>query len=177
MAIQQKGSDFERSICVKMSEWVSAGQRKDIFWRTAMSGGRATVFKKRGSLYRQSGDLCSVAPEGHAVTDKYFFELKCYKDVQFESFFIKKKGILTDFWNKAKIEAYDYGLVPILIVKQNLMPILLIAWPNSLPQHWLRHTGSFRIDIRHQKCSVFRFDDIMSSKYAAPGSAPTRVRL
>lgn len=177
MAIQQKGSQFEREICVKMSEWVTAGRKKDVFWRTAMSGGRATVFKKKGSLFRQSGDLCAVAPEGHALTDKYYFELKHYANVDFASFFVKGKGQLTQFWHKAQYEADGYGLIPILIVKQNRMPILWIAQKDKTPVHWLYRTHGWRVEVPHRKCIVYRFQDVMLSDYSGGTPKASRVRL
>jgi len=38
-----KGASFERDICRRLSLWVSAGKQEDVFWRSAMSGGRSTV--------------------------------------------------------------------------------------------------------------------------------------
>ncbi len=174
MAIQLKGAQFERETCVKLSEWVTDGKKKDVFWRTAMSGGRATVFKKKGALFRQSGDICAVSPEGHDLTDKYFFELKFYADLNFPGFFVKGTGPLGEFWSKAQDEAHDYGLKPILIVKQNRMPILWIANKHHMPKRWMRNTRVFRIDVIHKRCSIFRFHDIVSSSYA---SQMIRIRL
>lgn len=179
MVGQGKGAAFEREICVKLSEWVTAGQRKDVFWRTAMSGGRATVFKKKGSLFRQSGDICAVAPEGNALTEEFYFELKFYKSLDFPAFFVKGKGVLGQFWEKTRNEARSYGLRPVLIVKQNRMPILWVSRRDHLPQRWMGNTRIFRVDVVHMGCSIFRFRDIVSSDYAAAGNKfPTeRIRL
>lgn len=174
MAIQQKGAAFEREICVKLSEWVTNGEKKDVFWRTAMSGGRATVFKKKGSLFRQSGDICSVALEGHELTDQYFFELKHYKSLDFPAFFVKGKGALGQFWQKAQDEAWSYRLKPVLIVKENRMPILWISKHAHMPKRWLGNTRIFRIDVVHKGCSIFRFHDIVTSQYS---DKVKRIRL
>lgn len=174
MAIQAKGSQFEREVCVTLSQWVTRGTKKDVFWRTAMSGGRATVFKKKGSLFRQSGDICAVSHEGHELTSEYFFELKFYKDLNFPAFFVKGTGPLGQFWDKAQDEARSYGLTPILIVKQNMMPVLWIAGAGKMPARWTRFTRNFRVDVIHKHCSIFRFADIMRSDYQ---SKLIRIRM
>lgn len=173
MAVQGKGSQFEREICVRLSEWVTNGEKKDVFWRTAMSGGRATVFKKRGAIFRQSGDICAVAHEGHALTDEYFFETKFYADLNFPAFFIKAKGPLGEFWTRARDEAKSYGLKPVLIVKQNRMPILWIVKKTHMPKRWLANTRIFQVDVVHLGCTIYRFHDIVTSQYAVP----SRIRL
>lgn len=173
--VKGKGSAFEREICVKLSEWVSGGARRDVFWRTAMSGGRATVFKKKGALLRQSGDITAVAFEGHDLTDKYYFELKHYRDLGLLSFFLRKGGLLCQFWSKTQEEAKHYNMIPIMIVRQNLMPTLWIMKKKDCPTHWLSHTAELRIDVRHRGCVIYRFDDIMRSSYRKP--AITRERI
>ncbi len=166
--VKGKGSAFEREICVKLSQWVSKGTRNDIFWRTAMSGGRATVFKKKGALMRQAGDVTAVSFEGHDLTDNFYLELKFYKDLGFTAFFAKNGGLLAQFWSKAQDEAQDFGLKPILIVKQNFVPILFIMRPHHIPKHWLEHTKAFCVEVRHRGCAIYRFDDVMRSSYVKP---------
>lgn len=165
MAIQAKGSAFEREVAVKLSQWVSGGRRKDVFWRTAMSGGRATVFRKKGSLYRQSGDICAVSLEGHTLTDCIYFELKFYADLELPSFFLRGKGCLSKFWAKAKEEAKFYHLKPVLIVKQNRGPVLWLCERAQVPKAWLRYTNNWAIHVEHHRCSIYKFDDVLASPY------------
>jgi len=165
MAIQAKGSDFERQICKMLSLWVSKGERPDVFWRTAMSGGRATVHRKRGTLYRQSGDICSVSLEGHGLTDTFYFELKNYKNLDILSFLLKDRGQLSVFWKRAKEEARYYRLRPVLILKQNFLPVLVVVNKKHFPKRWLAHTGSFCINVAHKKCSIYKLSDILLSSY------------
>lgn len=172
--VQGKGSAFEREICVKLSTWVSNGARNDLFWRTAMSGGRATVFKKKGMLLRQSGDITAVSLEGHELTDTYFFELKFYRDLNFPAFFVKNGGMLGQFWTKAQTEADAFGLIPVLIAKQNRMPVLWIIRKNDMPKHWAVHTRPFRVQVHHLGCMIYRFDDVVKSNYRRP--AIPRIR-
>ena len=162
---QSKGSQFEREIAVKLSLWVSHGQRRDIFWRTAMSGGRATVHRKKGSLYRQSGDICSVDLDGHSLTDVFYFELKHYKTLELPSFFGRGKGTLAKFWERAVDEAKFYRMKPVMIVKQNRFPVLWICQRSQLPKSWLRYTQNWGIHVDHLRLSVYRFDDVMLSRY------------
>ena len=51
---KEKGSSFERLVCKRMSMWLSKGERDDLFWRSAMSGGRATVQLRDDIVDRKS---------------------------------------------------------------------------------------------------------------------------
>lgn len=175
---KKKGTQFERTVCVKLSQWVSDGDKKDVFWRTAMSGGRATVHRKKGDLHRQAGDICAVAPEGHVLTERYYFELKSYKSLQVAKFLMEGKGILAKFWVKTCEEAESYGRIPVLIAKQNRLPIMLITTPPDFsglclmfPDDLvLRHSLSF---ANIPDCGVYQFEDVVK---APEMCAPARVK-
>ena len=129
---KHKGGEFEREVCRKLSMWVSKGQNQDVFWRSAMSGGRATVARKRGvMLNRQAGDICAVAPEGHVFTNEFYLETKHYKDLQIASFLLQDVGRLAKFWRETEAHAKAYNKAPILIAKQNFVPVLFIANYNA----------------------------------------------
>ena len=119
---KQKGSQFERDICKALSLWVSKGVSIDLYWRSAMSGGRATV--KRGQV-RQAGDITAVAPEGHALTDKFYVECKAYKTLTLDCL-VTGKGTLIDFWKIAVREAVLHEKHPMLIFKRNHWPVVVI---------------------------------------------------
>src|SRR5215216_6431446 len=53
-----KGPQWEREVCRALSLWVTNGERVDVFWRSAMSGGRATVHN-RSVIPCHKGDKCS----------------------------------------------------------------------------------------------------------------------
>lgn len=127
---KRKGSAFERWCCKQLSLWVSNGKRHDIFWRSAMSGGRATVALKTGNLLRrQAGDISAVAPEGHVLTGKFFIECKHVRSLDLEGFFLKGTGRLAKFWKTACTEAEKHGLIPLIIARQNFTPdIVLTDW-------------------------------------------------
>lgn len=185
---KHKGSQFEREICARLSLWVSGGRRRDVFWRTATSGGRATVHKKRGEKLRQSGDIGAVAPEGHCLTDKFYFELKAYRDLKLARFLLECAGPLGTFWRSVCKEAESYGKFPVLIAKQDRLPILVITdggnWLGSL-------TNAMDVGFLPSLLSnfataepavVYKFDGLMAMEFRGegiekvPGRAPRPER-
>lgn len=125
---KSKGSAFERHICKQLSLWVSGGKHSDFYWRSAMSGGRATVSAKSGvMLRRQAGDITATAPEAHALTDHSFIECKHVRDLQIDSFLIKGTGVLANFWRTATQEAEKHEREPLIIARQNRFPDIVIG--------------------------------------------------
>lgn len=122
-----KGSAFEREVCRRLSLWVSNGHKEDLFWRSAMSGGRATVQRRKGVDVRQAGDITAVAPEGHVLTDKYYIECKAYRSLAFDRFIFLGQGTLMKFWRVAVKEARKYHRRPMIICKQNGFPIVMVC--------------------------------------------------
>jgi hypothetical protein len=153
---KQKGSQFERDVCKALSLWVTHGKRTDAFWRSAMSGGRATVHK-HGDV-RQAGDITAVAPEGHKLTDSHYIECKFYKDLNFDGL-IKGSGKLLDFWEKTLLQATRYQRIPVLIAKQNMLPTLLIT-DDNFDQRNLRPM----IVARRYNLRLYIFDELMKTK-------------
>ena len=125
-----KGGKFERLVCKQLSAWVTGGQRKDVFWRSAMSGGRATV---HGSSVRQAGDVTAVAPEGHALTDKYMVECKHERDLQFDRFTVQHRGPLMRYWLKLNQQCHVHDRLPMLVARQNGWPVLVLLTGNNVP--------------------------------------------
>jgi hypothetical protein len=120
-----KGASFERDICRQLSLWVSAGQQEDVFWRSAMSGGRSTVAHAKGKrMAAQAGDISCIHHIGSKLTDRFLLECKNYKDLNIAGL-ITGKGNLIDFWNQTFHEAKRYDKLPFLIAKQNRMPTLI----------------------------------------------------
>lgn len=72
-----KGGQFERAFCKRLSLWWTGQKRDDIFWRTASSGGRATVrIRQSRSTAGGYGDICALHPSGEPLLDVGVFELK-----------------------------------------------------------------------------------------------------
>lgn len=125
---KQKGGAFEREVCKALSLWVSHGRREDLYWRSAMSGGRATLGARKGKdLAHQAGDITAVHPDGHALTNHFYIECKHVKNLDFGQFLVKGTGKLAKFWKTCKKEALKHKRQPVIIAKQNGWPILFIA--------------------------------------------------
>lgn len=129
---KQKGGQFEREICKILSLWVSQGNSDDLFWRSAMSGGRATVRTKKGQKTTHGqGDISAVTPEGNILTDKFIVECKSYKSLGWDSF-IYGKGFIWDTWKKLVISCDNEGKQPFLVLKQNSRPpIAAFRYPTT----------------------------------------------
>lgn len=77
MAKSSKGSAFERAISKQLSLWWTNGESDTVFWRSAMSGGRATVRAKVGkSTAYLAGDICAIDPIGAPLVESTVIELK-----------------------------------------------------------------------------------------------------
>lgn len=121
---KSKGAAFEREICVKLSLWISKGQQEDVFWRSAMSGGRSTVAYAKGKrLAAQAGDITCIHPIGQPFIDKFYPECKDYHDLNFVGL-LKGKGNLVQFWCETVVQARNYGKLPLLIAHQARQPTI-----------------------------------------------------
>ncbi len=129
---KQKGASWEREVCRQLSLWITNGKKSDCLWRSAMSGGRATVASRKGQQIRQGGDICSVSPEGHVLTDKYCVECKHVKKLDIASFILDNKGALAKHWKQAIKQARQQFRMPILIAKENSRKPIIIILPRSL---------------------------------------------
>lgn len=137
-----KGSGFERLVCKHLSLWITQGQREDVFWRSAMSGGRGTVLAKKAKQGGNvAGDITATAKEGHLLTDPFFVECKFYAKLDLLPFFLgQSKGALNKFWTTAHSQAAQHGKHPLIICKQNLLPPFVLAREDALLkqdyEHW-----------------------------------------
>lgn len=125
----KKGAGMEREVCRKLSMWVTNGDRDDVFWRSAMSGGRAAIGLKSGKLREaQVGDVSAVHGRGIAFLKAFLVEIKFYKNLRVESLIygLPKTGSLIQFWAQLVKDSSTYCKYPMLIAKQNMKPTLLI---------------------------------------------------
>jgi len=167
---KQKGAAFEREVCKKLSLWLSEGKHEDLFWRSAMSGGRATLAVRRKGdgvnqspvlLRRQAGDISAVAREGCSLTDRAYLECKFYRCLDIPAFLFSGRGKLNKFWEQCVKEADRYKKQPVLIAKQNnLAPIVIMP------------TGAFKsishnvpVLLRMEHVDVTWFESLISSNY------------
>lgn len=155
-----KGAQFERWVCKALSGWVSHGKLTDLFWRTAMSGGRATLARRKGVRVRQSGDICSVSSEGHSFTSEWYVECKHYRNINLSGWALLNRGPLRGWWKTAVKNARQEGLKPMLIVKQNGWPVLVFTGEGRL----MWHTRPL-MRIKSRGVDVSLFSDMVSERY------------
>jgi hypothetical protein len=160
---KQKGASWERHVCKLLSLWVSHGKNEDLFWRSAMSGGRATVQKRAGRSIRQAGDITAVAPEGHALTSTYCIECKHVKKLDIASFILDNRGALAKFWKQACDQARDHMRQPLLIAKENGREALVICRPHGLRMYCHEPSKTLTPEIRF-------LDDLLKTPF--PRSLP-----
>ena len=153
-----KGGKFEREVCRKLSLWVSGGARRDVFWRSAMSGGRATV---QGWEVRQAGDVAAVAPEGHVLTDNFVIECKHVRDLQLDRFTIQHTGPLWKYWTVLLRQCANRNKQPMLIARQNLWPTLVLLKGYDVPKAF--HTRCMVWGDGH--IAVIDFDTMVKTKF------------
>ena len=124
---KSKGSAFERKICKMLSLWFTENVRDDIFFRSASSGAMATQrFKKGKTTSGQTGDITSTNSEGIEFINKFSIELKSYKDFSLDFLVYKNKSLIHDWWNQCKGDAERENKSPLLIIKKNSRPEILI---------------------------------------------------
>jgi len=151
-----KGGKFEREICKKLSLWITNGDKEDCLWRSAISGGRATVAHRKGKEVRQGGDICSVSPEGHQLTDHWFIECKNVQRLYLDQWLIKGTGLFSKFWMKCRNEAKRHGRAPVIIAKQNGWPTLIIG-----PTDLLLHIKDAAPILSTEYISIWVFDEVV----------------
>ena len=158
-----KGAGFEREICKDLSRWVSHGRREDLFWRSAMSGGRATLGARKGlDLAHQAGDISAVHPDGHVITNHWYVECKFLKRLKLGEFLINGTGPLRPFWAAAVREAKRHKREPMLVAKQNKWPTIVITKVGKLEYYAVpivRSSGVRRV------FDVTMWDELMATEF------------
>lgn len=125
---KSKGGDFERHVCKRLSLWLTQGRHDDCLWRSAMSGGRATIQLTEGVVNRtQGGDISAISLEGHELISRCLIECKFYADLNIVEGLVKGTGNLIAFWRRVVADARTYGKQPVLIARQNRLPTLAIV--------------------------------------------------
>jgi hypothetical protein len=146
---KQKGASFEREVCVLLSKWISSGQQEDIFWRSAMSGGRATVAHKSGKrLASQAGDISCIDPKGQHFMSHFAVECKHYADLDYRGI-LTGKGKLLSFWYEIKTQAGRYSKYPFLVARQNRMPAYVALGKKGLRRLGLSDAHTVLISIQY----------------------------
>jgi hypothetical protein len=162
---KKKGASFEREVCRRLSLWLSGGESDSLIWRSAMSGGRATIQANSGKInLTQSGDVSAVGRGAYEFCERTFVEVKHYRDLSIARGFVCATGTLAKFWEVAQREAFRHGKAPLLVARQNLYPTLAITRANARI-----FNGDPIIELRLWSANVYLFDDV--TKVVAPKSS------
>ena len=128
----RKGGAYERSICKRISLWLSDHTRDDLLWRTPGSGSRYTTAETRGRSRRRSkaaataapvahaGDICATSEEAAWFVESFYFEAKSYASLDWLPLIHNKKSSnVYVWWQDTKLKAKRVERFPILICKEN----------------------------------------------------------
>jgi len=163
---KQKGAAFERKICMALSRWVSHGKSDSCFWRSAMSGGRATVRYAAGKGHDgQGGDIAATDPLGHALLSKFVVECKRVADLNLRAAAIKGIGPLREYWDQVSGDAKRVSKEPKPIACQNRFPTLLFLRSSSAQPHFgmvsqFELVRFYRLD--GHRVSMFLFEEFLA---------------
>lgn len=167
-----KGPAYERWLCKELSRWVSCGQRVDCFWRSAMSGGRATLQsrKKTGGKFReefgaQAGDITSTHERGNHLTTLFVLDGKHYKDLDVTAAFFGQGGRMVKEWKKLLRDADATGKIPMMIARQNFRPDIVVTTQMGI--HILRNGGDLPLlaSLPVYGMRVCLFTDLLALSY------------
>lgn len=126
---KRKGNRYERDMSRRLSLWLSDGDRDDLIWRTHNSGGRFTArLKNKKKTEGQDGDLTATCDGISSEFLKLFsIELKSYKDINIWGLITGSKTGILEFWRQAKKQAKACNKEPLLILKQDHRPELILS--------------------------------------------------
>ena len=160
---KSKGGAFERRVCKALSRWLSEGKQEDLFWRSAMSGGRATVRFKKGKfdVARQVGDVSATGPEGAELTDKFVIECKFLRRgaLGLDKLVFGNSRLLR-IWKQLVSLAESVNRLPMLIVKENFRPAL-VCLPMTPPTGLTpANQITRRLDVKPDHLVVYLFQDV-----------------
>lgn len=147
---KQKGASFEREVCVMLSKWISNDVSSAVFWRSAMSGGRATIaYKSSGALHgSQVGDISCISPIGGKFIDNFAVEVKFYANLDYQGL-LTGKGKLLAFWVEINKQAARYSKSPFLVARQNRMPANVCLDNEGMSKLGLRDSDTSLISNPH----------------------------
>lgn len=173
---KQKGSAFERECCKALSLWISDGARADVFWRSAMSGGRATIALAAGAKHQsQAGDISPIAALGERLLNLVVAECKHCRELGFFSGVTKRTGTLYGFWVELMKQARRFERQPFLIARQNNMPTICLISDVMLPVFGLTADNSIAY-LPQWSCYVVLFDCFLREARVPPEGCQVNVR-
>lgn len=189
-----KGSAFERNICRTLSLWWSGGKHDDYLWRSAGSGGRATVRGKKGG--RTTGHCGDISPCNACIQplfDLLVIEAKRGYHNTVADLLDKTKTSkqqLFESWIEQAMRSKEHAdsFAWVLITKRDLREPM-IYMPAYLEEHLTRVGNSFphvpycrmRIQIRfkdnHKKKQIVEVVGILLKKFLSLVHPDTIIKL
>ena len=158
-----KGAAFERLMAKQFSLWWTGNARDDVFWRTPLSGGRAT---RRSSSGRQTsggyGDLHSTHDKADVFCRMCTIEMKTgYPGLNLLTLLVRNDR--ADIWQKwmakLKKEAKQAGTSYWILVVRMFHKGVTVIFPLSMFAH-LKHYGAFSDSKgRHPDCLILKKKD------------------
>lgn len=125
---KQKGAAFEREICRRLSLAVTQDKRKDLFWRSAMSGGRATLMHRKDETNQtQAGDISALDSAGEFLTNQFVFECKHVKNLGLQQWLVHGTGPVARYLAEVLKIGDKVGRRVVLIARQNHIPDLVFT--------------------------------------------------
>lgn len=166
---KQKGAAFERKICWALSRFIDPKGKDTLFWRSAMSGGRATVQARKGiKNTTQLGDITCIDPRGRWITDNYVVECKFYKSLDIETGLLNGRGNLFKFWKHHCKLARKARKKPILIAKQNqTQTLVLMDGPGMIVYKTFRGQPKLLVQSTLMDAKIYRFKDLFETSDAS----------
>lgn len=158
-----KGSGYERTICKMLTKWLTGKDKPYVWWRSPSSGALATITAQNPNL---SGDIISVLPEGHFLTDIFSIEIKAgYPKSSFHKFFkgVKNNEIL-QFWEQSKKDCVQSKKQPMVIYKKDRQ-VPLIFFPDIIKSFFqqLEDVTYFTINHKDEKIICMKMDDFFTN--------------
>lgn len=164
-----KGAEFERAVCEKLSLWISHGERDDLFWRSAMSGGRATLKSKKGAQnITQVGDITALSDKSFIFSSYFSVECKFYADLNIQQGLFKGTGNIANFWRHHSQACAKIDRIPLMVVKQNRLPAVCISdYEGSVILSRLAKPflSTISLSADASPCAFFWFSNLLASRY------------
>ena len=127
---KQKGGQYERDKSRQLSNWITNNEISDILWRTSGSGSKATTNYEKGNdvSLNHFGDIGYSDVKGKPLIEEINIECKKYKDFELLDVLKenKTKSEIEQFWEETCKDAIRSERYPILIMKKNYFPELIM---------------------------------------------------
>jgi hypothetical protein len=162
-----KGGQYERDTCRRLSLWVSDGNRDDLFWRSASSGGQHTT---QGNKESQAGDICCTHALGQPFMDMAVIECKHrkYELMEPHKLIFGHEGCkLTHYWRKlVRQSRLLKPRQPVMIFRVNSQPDMVFT--SGLMYTGLLAGGPIPLlaTFPLERIYAFRFNSLLATNYA-----------